>query len=93
MRPKDRNYLARVAANKSRPVINNVSGPAPVWASKRRGLTTALEYFQDPISTLGGSVEVGAGNVARMVLLEGEVGEGYVFWGSERSLGTVVLPL
>jgi hypothetical protein len=93
---KDRGYEERIFANNRRPPLLNVSGPAPVWASKRRALTSALEYFQNPVSTLGGTVDIGTGGqtgLARMVLLEGDVGEGYVFWGTRKSLGTLVLPL
>jgi hypothetical protein len=96
LRTSDQQWRERVLANSRRPQLDNVSGPAPVWASKRRALSSALEYFQNPVPTLGGTVDVGTGGqsgIARMVLLEGDAGEGYVFWGSNKSLGTLVLPL
>lgn len=43
--------------------------------------------------TQGGTVYVGEGGVARSVVFEGALGEGYAFWGTGKSVGTFVVPL
>ncbi|KAJ9115915.1 hypothetical protein QFC22_005058 [Naganishia vaughanmartiniae] len=65
--PKDPKYEARLQSNEHRtPLVTKFKNPAPVWALKRRGLTSALEYYQDPIATTGGSICIGeAGGNAR----------------------------
>jgi hypothetical protein len=90
--PQDEFDEARLQENIGRPAHPS-DGVPPVWASKRRGLTTALEYYRDPIRTSGGSVYVAPGGVARCVVFEGKLGDGYGFWGSGKSVGTFVVPL
>lgn len=87
----DPDYQARLAENEARPSLPDGCVPA-VWASKRRGLTSALEYYGRPIRTTGGTVHVGEGDIARAVMLEGSLGEGYGFWGTGKSVGTFVVP-
>ncbi len=92
----DPDYLHRIRANNERAPLTDVTRPAPVWASRRRALTTSLDYFTNPVSTFGATVDVGAGGLtgmARMILLEGDTGEDYVFWGTKKSLGTIVVPV
>lgn len=92
--PPDTDYLARIQENESRaPLPVHPAVVPPVWASKRRGMTSALEYYGRPVKTTGGTVHVGPGDVARCVLFEGSLGEGYAFWGTGKSVGTFVVPL
>ncbi|KAJ9108574.1 hypothetical protein QFC19_002290 [Naganishia cerealis] len=91
--PKDRKYEARLQSNDVRtPLTTDSANTVPVWALKRRGLTSALEYYRDPIATNGGSVSIGEGGVARSIFLEGSLGDGYGFWGTGKSVGTFVVP-
>jgi hypothetical protein len=86
----DPDYQARLAENEARPALPDGCVPS-VWASKRRGLVSALEYYGRPIKTTGGTVHV-CSDVARAVILEGPAGEGYGFWGTGKSVGTFVVP-
>ncbi|KAJ9107684.1 hypothetical protein QFC21_001144 [Naganishia friedmannii] len=91
--PKDAKYEARLQSNEQRtPLVTQFKTPAPVWALKRRGLTSALEYYRDPIATTGGSVCIGEAGFARSIMLEGSLGDGYGFWGTGKSVGTFVVP-
>lgn len=89
--PHDEAYAARVRDNEARKPQPS-EGVPPVWASKRRGLTSAVEYYREPMRTAGGSVYVSEG-VARGVVFEGKLGDGYGFWGTGKSVGTFVVPL
>lgn len=83
-------WLDRVATNEERPEPN-VHAPAPVWAERRAELTSTLEYFEAPKQIVGGSVHI-SGGAARCIMLEGDAGDGYVFWGTGRTVGTIVVP-
>lgn len=84
-------WLNRIKANKERPEAG-VHKEAPVWAKRRAELTSTLEYFESPKLMQGGSVHIDGG-CARSIMLEGDAGEEYVFWGSGRTVGTIVVPL
>lgn len=88
-------YQARLAYNRTRvPLPPDLLANMPVWSRTRRAMTSTLKYLAKPIKTLGGSVDLDAGGLARAVILEGDVGDKqYVFWGTGRSCGTVVLPM
>lgn len=93
LKPADKDYEQRVLENSRRPDLMNTERPIQVWATRRAGLTSTLEYFQNPSKVEGGSVEIGGGGVARAIMLEGDRGDGYVFWGVDKSSGTLVFPL
>nr|XP_018264086.1 uncharacterized protein I303_03964 [Kwoniella dejecticola CBS 10117]OBR86244.1 hypothetical protein I303_03964 [Kwoniella dejecticola CBS 10117] len=87
----DQAYFARLEENAKKPPLRDMYGPCPVWAKTRKSLQSAAEYLRDPKRTAGASVEIGAGGLARGVILEGEVpGAQGIFWGTGKDAGTII---
>ena len=86
----DRAYFARVEANSQKAWLKSMKGACPVWADTRRALCSAVDYLKEPTKTVGASVDMGKGGVARGVILEGQpLGQGG-FWGKGSQAGTIV---
>jgi len=86
----DRAYFARIEQTALRPPLSDMKGPCPVWAKTRHALQSAAEYLRQPVKTVGASVGIGAGGVARGVILEGQAPGQGVFWGRGKQAGTIV---
>ncbi|WWC85264.1 uncharacterized protein L201_000126 [Kwoniella dendrophila CBS 6074] len=87
----DREYFSRLEDNARKSPLTDMRGPCPVWAKTRRSLQVAAEYFRNPTSSAGASVEIGAGGIARGVILEGEVmGAQGLFWGQGKDTGIIM---
>ena len=86
----ERAYNERVRLNKLKPVLKDMRGGYPMWARTRRSLMTMAEYLRNPIRTDGASVDIGHGEIARGVILEGEAPGRPGFWSQDKWAGTIV---
>lgn len=86
----DKAYFARLDANARRPPLSDMKGPCPVWGKTRRALQSTAEYLRQPVKTIGASVEIGVGGIARGVILEGQIPRQGVFWGEGEQAGTII---
>lgn len=90
MTANDRAYFARIEANDRKEGLKAMKGECPVWADTRKALCSAVEYLRNPSKTVGASVEVGKGGIARGVILEGQAPGSKTFWGRGERAGTIV---
>ncbi|WVW83383.1 hypothetical protein I302_105402 [Kwoniella bestiolae CBS 10118] len=87
----DQEYFARLEVNAKRPPLMDMYGPCPVWAKTRRSLQAACEYLREPRKTVGASVEIGVGGIARGIILEGEIPDAQgIYWGKGKDTGTII---
>ena len=86
----ERAFHARIEANNQRPRLTDMSGSCPVWAHSKKALEAAVEYLRQPVKSIGASVEVGAGGMARAVLLEGQAPDQHTYWRMDSSGGTIL---
>ncbi|ORY25750.1 hypothetical protein BCR39DRAFT_543219 [Naematelia encephala] len=89
----DKAWQARVQANAAKPPLANLDGNYPIWANTRAALRDATTYLRDPVKTVGGSVEIGTGGIARGVLLEGKADPMWAYWSTDESSRYLCLPL
>lgn len=87
---EDRAYFARVAQNELRGPLSIYRTACPLWARTRRALQSAAECFRQPDKTIGASVGIGMGGVARGIIFEGDAPGKGVFWGEGERAGTIV---
>ena len=90
---EERAFNARIDANNQRPRLTDMSGSCPVWANSKRALEAAAEYLRQPIKSIGASVEIGAGGMARAVLFEGEAPDRHTSWRMDNAGGTIVMSM
>ena len=86
----DRLYFARLDQNCQRLPLRDMKGLCPVWAKTRRALQSAADYLRQPVKTVGASVHVGVGGIARGVILEGQAAGQGTYWGTGKRAGTIV---
>lgn len=91
---EDQAYFDRVTANRSRPSLGGrMKGPCPVWSNTRRALLSSVEYMANPVRTIGASVAIGPGGMARGIILEGQAPSDLTYWGKGSTGGTLLLPM
>jgi len=85
-------YNARLITNRSKPALDQAAlASIPVWADTHRALLVCSEYLNRPSKTHGASVEIGAGGLARGLILEG-VAPGYGnYWRTDNSVGSIII--
>ncbi|WVQ98537.1 hypothetical protein IAU59_005663 [Kwoniella sp. CBS 9459] len=88
--PADQAYFDRLQANAQKRPLTDMNGPCPVWGKTKRALQNTVEYLREPMETIGGSVEIGAGGLARGVILEGDVNAQGLYWGTGEHAGTII---